>query len=703
MRERQWRLSFSRAEIVLLNSWTPVQQIVYHLLRRYMKDKDEGFITESAGTLSNYHIKTLMLWACELKSASWWTDDLSLVRICVELLHTLAVWLTDAHCQHYFISSCNLFDRFENSRHTQATVNRLMPVTRASFCEWCIDNYINKCAERCIGTDSSLLWESPSGTPQDGLHRNIRLQKEVSIIVESVPHTSRLINLCYSEAALAVILFVVSHCPLTVRSCLWWIDQLSSTHQVLRLHFTAVAFLQVAYKTLRCSQTEEMLDFLATTCLQSNYARRCLNARHSSVLSLSQAAVLMKVVVNSSRSSVQLIEIELSKAYLHRALRCKDSDSDSIYCLANVYLAVLYYTTGQFQTAIDHCTLVTRSQDHSQCSSHVVQGELLPKIDDQVDSVLGLALFYEYIRAAALNEEQKRRHVSVFTTELFASYLHVKFLSVTSCRQLSQTAIADEIQRYRNCLCSSAEIFVTDVVAFSFIKHEGFLSNDQLRITDRNETKSVINHHLNTSKLVDLLQWSAVEHLTASRELQEAWWAGYSVPIITTDMKAVYAYKCGQYQHCLQLSICNVRKLSAVKGQRKLYMPFFIYPSFIPLLDDDIVSLFALRFLVKPSRKSNNAWVILSQLNLSVYLTAQCQIKLRHSPTSLATTLDYVRLARARVKNERDIATVLLVDDRDIGQLLLKFVEQKILRYMSADQGGSRECHLQASDISTIS
>lgn len=27
----QWRLSFSRAEIVLVNSWLPVQQIVYHV------------------------------------------------------------------------------------------------------------------------------------------------------------------------------------------------------------------------------------------------------------------------------------------------------------------------------------------------------------------------------------------------------------------------------------------------------------------------------------------------------------------------------------------------------------------------------------------------------------------------------------------------------------------------------------------------
>jgi len=36
----QHRLSFSRAEIVLLNSWTPVQQIVYHMLRVFMKLND---------------------------------------------------------------------------------------------------------------------------------------------------------------------------------------------------------------------------------------------------------------------------------------------------------------------------------------------------------------------------------------------------------------------------------------------------------------------------------------------------------------------------------------------------------------------------------------------------------------------------------------------------------------------------------------
>ena len=110
----QWRLSFSRAEIILLNSWLPVQQIVYHMLRVFMKTQQLTEIrpTDDAGAkmFSNYNLKTLMMWACGRKPRSWWTDDMNVVRICVELLHTLGVSLTNARCQHYFIHNCNLMD-----------------------------------------------------------------------------------------------------------------------------------------------------------------------------------------------------------------------------------------------------------------------------------------------------------------------------------------------------------------------------------------------------------------------------------------------------------------------------------------------------------------------------------------------------------------------------------------------------------------
>ena len=681
MRQCQWRLSFSRAEIVLLNSWMPVQQIVYHMLRYFMKNE---ILTDSANdtggdTLSNYHIKTLMLWACELKPKSWWTDDLNLVSICVELLHTLAVWLTDARCQHYFINNCNLFDRLENSQFSEVTASRLISITTAWFCEWYIENYIHKL---CL----SGVWGWAPHSSR--LHAVVYLQEEVCAVVEWKRLSWPVMTSSHFFYTWWLIMKSVSLTSLTLRSCLCWMNQLAKTDQTIRLYSTAVVFLHGAYKTTQTSLTDEMLDVLAATCLQLGLsdARRCITARNSSVLSLGQAAMLMKVVANNSRSTVQLIEIELAKAYLHRALRCKDSDTNSINCLANVYLAVLYYTTGQCQMAMDHCTLVTMDlRDHSQCSSHIVQGELLPRIDDQVDSVVGLAVFYWYIRAAALNEEHDRRHVSVFTTELFAHYLHTKLLSVIKCHQFLLTSLTDEIPLYRNCFYNSAEIFVTDVMLFRLAPCTKCPSKDHLLMTDRGETKSVIHRQLDTSKLVELLQQSAVEHATVlSRHELEA---NSTVPS-NLCIRALYAHKCGKYQHCLQLSICNVRSLIVNKYQFCVVQAIE-YPEQMQMIGDEIVSLLGLTALIKHSHNSDRPrpCVAIHELSLSLYLMTQCQIKLRHSVTSLATTLDYVRLARCNDQMLRPVFDGFLrrLEFRHtlLNQHVLKFAEQKILRYTS--------------------
>jgi len=111
MARHQHRLSFSRAEVALLNSWTPVQQIVYHMLRFFVKTERLSEVTTrySEKIMSNYYIKTLMLWAAELKPASWWNDNINLVSICRKLLHRLAAWMNNAECKHYFIPQRNLF------------------------------------------------------------------------------------------------------------------------------------------------------------------------------------------------------------------------------------------------------------------------------------------------------------------------------------------------------------------------------------------------------------------------------------------------------------------------------------------------------------------------------------------------------------------------------------------------------------------
>ena len=61
----------------------------------------------------------------------------------------------------------------------------------------------------------------------------------------------------------------------------------------------------------------------------------------------------------------------------------------------------------------------------------------MPKTNDDIDIVLGLAVFYQHVRITALNQQQT--HVTVFTTELFAHYLCITCLSITKCQQLSDT------------------------------------------------------------------------------------------------------------------------------------------------------------------------------------------------------------------------------------------------------------------------
>jgi len=367
-----------------------------------------------------------------------------------------------------------------------------------------------------------------------------------------------------------------------------------------------------------------------------------------SELSLSKATKLMKVVAHSSCNTVQLIQIELSKAYLHSALRCKDSERNSIYSQANVYLAVLYYTTGQYQTAVDHCTLVMRSQDHSQCSSRVVQGELLPKIDNDINSALGLAVFYQYIRAGALNQRQTQ-HVIVFTTELFAHYLNIRCLSVT------QKSAKYEVLQFVYYLCCSKQLSIADLLAVKSVirnyHHQPITVHDSLHSMLCVTTSS-------TSNLLELLQQAAVERLTTCRQLMARNFESL-ITIATADFAALYAYKRGDYQQCLQFSADSVHTAVDLSS-------IVMYAMFIQLLDDNIVSLNALTKIVNPG-----STYLCTQLTLSLYLMSQCQLKLRHSVTSLAQTLHYIEVAHRKHPAECTL-----------DHLTLNLTKQKILMYI---------------------
>ena len=272
-----------------------------------------------------------MLWACELKSTSWWTDDVNLVRVCVQLLHILAKWLNDRSCQHYFINNCNLIDKSFNMTNIR---DQLMSIDETWLSTWFVDNYIRACLQLCPRNISRLF---------DDVTTRVKLQNAVEALVAW--RCNRALSDCF--AGFCIQEFGITLClytrPLTARRCASWMTELTKINCCLSVYFTAEAFLHVASRSLRHGFNDELMDILATVCgLFTDTRRHPNNSTSTSVLSVNKAAKLIKVVVNKSLSTMSLIEIELSKAYMYRALRCKDSDNDSIHCLANVYLAVLY-------------------------------------------------------------------------------------------------------------------------------------------------------------------------------------------------------------------------------------------------------------------------------------------------------------------------------------------------------------------------
>ena len=100
---------------------------------------------------------------------------------------------------------------------------------------------------------------------------------------------------------------ITSTSYLTARSCDYWISEMVKIDSCLLHYFTAVAFLHAANRIEKHSLNDELLDVLAFIVGQF-VGKRLYCHQLSSELSLSQAVILMKVVANNSRSTVQQIE-----------------------------------------------------------------------------------------------------------------------------------------------------------------------------------------------------------------------------------------------------------------------------------------------------------------------------------------------------------------------------------------------------------
>jgi len=370
MSRYQWRLSFSRAEIVLINSWMPVQQIVYHMLRYFVKIErlTDCADNSGAGTLSNYHIKTLMLWTCELKPRGWWTDNLNLVRICVELMQTLSVWLTDTRCPHYFISNCNLLD---NSFNVGSVAPKFVSMDEGYLSTWIVNNYIKQCAQLCPYNVSWLF--SDVSTSE-------KLQNATSEICRWRLNTSmgdlwRSVNFAEYQ-----IPFTVSLQSFTARSCVYWMNEMAKIDARFPGYFSAVALLHVVRKVTKNGFNEELMAILST--ILGRYFSQCC----SDVLSL------RKTELNTSAVVDLLLKSAVEHLTTYRQLRVLDFSSVVTIATAD-YEAMYAYKRGDYQRCLQLSTQNVNTLLRARRVTDVPTfPEFIQLLDDDIVSLTALTL-----------------------------------------------------------------------------------------------------------------------------------------------------------------------------------------------------------------------------------------------------------------------------------------------------------------------
>jgi len=659
MSKHQWRLSFSRAEVTLLNSWTPVQQIVYHMLRFVMK---HAFLTEeydkdpNLPKLCNYHIKTLMLWECEQKPQSWWSAESSLIKLCSSLLHKLSDWVSVKRCQQYFISNCNLLDHFVDDDASLMICNNLRVIAHTSFLlNWFVKNYV------LYSASLSMLYEDICAS--GNLLRVIR--------AITVYKLSKVPLELYTEyyTIQSSILSILHMCPIDKKWTLPFKKELQSIDLRISEYFVAVTSLYVAYRTSVRSLTEDLLEILWTLFDPCSTAAGYMDGDGSAsrgLLSISKAIKLARSC-NVCSTSLETLQNEMSKAYLHHSFTY---GHESTYCVVHVLLAVLYYKSGHYQAAIDHCKQVLNKTACEQYGLRSIGTEYLPQIDESVDAACGLILFYDRVQKNALNSakqlQKNKTELPAFTAELLARYLYSQCSTVVN-------AEGNEVTMYRWHLFRSHRLLLGDVLLFKTTEYRPNTFTKMSSVDGKVPIAGIsATSSMDTSLLLTTLEVVALEKLISFRRVMVPEMYSDQVPVMN-EFDALYAYKCGLFEECLEMCRSYLNTALHLDCWKDHLFPV-AFSEMLVLLDGDFVSLFGvIQLIISPTSFALSMrrlhFTDISLLTLSLYLIVQCQKKLCIDPMYMHDTLQLIRF----VHDTRDYA-------RDYKRVLDRLVHKAIYR-----------------------
>ena len=370
---------------------------------------------------------------------------------------------------------------------------------------------------------------------------------------------------------------------------------------------------------------------------------------------------------------------ELTKAYLHLALIYYDGHAnESVHCMASVFLAYLYCTTGHYQTAIDCCRVVIgRRKNNQNFAANKrqnvlnVDARLLSECFGDIATVTGFVSLYDYVKRKATSDSQQTHYdKSYCSVEALVRFIVAKCHMMDKVTAAKNAVLYDAMQHYRSYVVESFDnLFLADVLLFRLVEAicPQFDSQPLFRLSDLE--KNLTGYDPN--ELCEILIRLAVERLTTFRQFEVDQF-GSNCVVATTEFEALNAYRCRQYDRCLTLSRDIVNRILYMKR-----LPVGLIDVDGPqlaLMDDDIASIVGLMHLVGHSQLRLTR--IASQLAIALYLQIQCLLKLQRPVNFLHDALLRTRIAYRRHNVEESLS-----------RWILAFIYRKATLYLSTFSG----------------
>jgi len=312
-------------------------------------------------------------------------------------------------CRQYFISHCNLFDHFDYVplSDINLAIATFSSVTHESLSFWLIENYVRVCAQLCPDTIAKTM-------------NNIRTAQQLQIVLSAIVNWKVAFYDQLSVYHFNQILITgatlkrgihLAHLHAFRR----FIEASQEEDGRLFDFFIALVFLHSTELMTQGRGIFEIVNVLHDLMQMSVFKTKSRSSSTSTAFTKAITNLLMQLETGINTDT--MLQVELGKAFFHMSISNTDVHPAHEDGLARVYLASLYQSSGQYQTALEQFILAAKSSE-IQGISHVVESQLLPANDD-IRSVSGLIVLYDFIKRSGVVNQQEIKHFPVFDAELF--------------------------------------------------------------------------------------------------------------------------------------------------------------------------------------------------------------------------------------------------------------------------------------------